>query len=689
MTASAEEVRGTRWVTETLASRALGVLDLGLAGWMVAAPATSGAGSLRLAVLGLVVLWAATGLVLAVQQRGDPTPGIVVSGAAALAAVGLRSDVVQPFALALVPWAAMSIVLAMPSGALRRKGRRVFVILGGVAGLAVGAALFGHRQHLPAWPFVAMALVALAVSIVGFAARYGRTDPPEQRRMKWLAWGAVVAAGLAVTAFGVHVLVGWPSHPGVVAIAATALLPVSIVLGTNRRAASAIDPLLARTITAGGLTAIVVAVYLAVVLGLGRVPRHDERTLLALSMVAAVIAVLVYLPARGRLKAFATRIVYGNRRAPEDIIRNFGSRLSRSIPLDELLLQLVENLRTSLALSAAEVWMESGGRLERTVSDPDRPVTAVALAGPEEATVARAGVSGPAWAKIWLPGILAERPDAAMRVAPVTHSGELLGLLVIERDQQAEAFTAEDERLLGDLARQVGLTLHNVRLDSALQASLDQVRRQAEALQASRGRIVAAADAERRRIERDIHDGAQQQLVALAIRLRLARQFIERDPAKASAMLAELGQTVEETLLELRDLAHGIYPPLLMDKGLPEALASAARRSILPAELVRTDVGRYLPEIEAAVYFCCLEALQNAAKHAGTGARLAIRLWEDQGGLLFEVADDGVGFDARHRSAGVGFTNMNDRLGAIGGSLRVESAPGRGTKIQGAVPLVS
>jgi len=211
-------------------------------------------------------------------------------------------------------------------------------------------------------------------------------------------------------------------------------------------------------------------------------------------MVAAVVAVLVYLPARGRLKAFATRIVYGHRRDPEDVVRNFGSRLSRSIPLDELLLQLVENLHTSLALSAAEVWMESGGRLERTVSDPDRPVTAVALAGPEEATVARAGVSGPAWAKIWLPGILAERPDAAMRVAPVTHSGELLGLLVIERDQQAEAFTAEDERLLGDLARQVGLTLHNVRLDSALQASLDQVRRQAEALQASRGRIVAAAD---------------------------------------------------------------------------------------------------------------------------------------------------------------------------------------------------
>ncbi len=507
--------------------------------------------------------------------------------------------------------------------------------------------------------------------------------------MKWVAWGALVAAAVAIAGFGLHVLVAWPRHAAEVATAATALLPVSVVLGTDRRAVKAIDPLLARTITAAGLSAIVVAVYLAVVLGLGRVPRHDERTLLALSMLAAVVAVLLYLPARGRLKAFAARIVYGHSRAPEDVVRNFGNRLSRSIPLDELLLQLVENLRATLALSAAEIWMESGGSLERTVSDPDRPVAAVSLAGPEEATVARAGVSGPAWAKIWLPGILGDRPEAAMRVAPVTHSGELLGLLVIERDPQAEAFTAEDERLLGDLARQVGLTLHNVRLDSALQVSLDEVRRQAEALQASRGRIVAAADAERRRIERDIHDGSQQQLVALAVRLRLARQFVERDPAKAGAMLAELGQTVEETLQGLRDLAHGIYPPLLMDKGLPEALASTARRSILPAEVVRTDVGRYSPEVEAAVYFCCLEALQNTAKHAGSSARVIIRLWEEQGGLLFEVADDGAGFDARLKGAGVGFTNMNDRLGAIGGSLRVESAPGRGTKIQGAVPLAS
>jgi signal transduction histidine kinase len=222
---------------------------------------------------------------------------------------------------------------------------------------------------------------------------------------------------------------------------------------------------------------------------------------------------------------------------------------------------------------------------------------------------------------------------------------------------------------------------------TALQASLDEVRRQAEALQASRARIVAAADAERRRIERNLHDGAQQHLVALAVKVRLARQLGERDPAKANTLLEELGGDLEDALQELRDLAHGIYPPLLADKGLAEALASAARRAVIPTEVSAVDIGRYAAEVEAAIYFCCLEALQNAAKHAGEGARASVRLWEEAGGLLFEVADDGVGFDVRRTGVSGGFTNMNDRVGAIGGTLRVESAPGRGTKVAGAIPL--
>jgi len=226
-----------------------------------------------------------------------------------------------------------------------------------------------------------------------------------------------------------------------------------------------------------------------------------------------------------------------------------------------------------------------------------------------------------------------------------------------------------------------------VQLDSALQASLDEVRRQASALQASRGRIVAAADAERRRIERNLHDGAQQHLVALAVKVRLARQLADMDGDQSKKILEELGGDVQDALQELRDLAHGIYPPLLADRGLGEALAAAAGRSPVPTTVTTEGIARYSPEIEAAIYFCCLEALQNAGKYAGEGATATVRVWTEAGALLFDVIDTGAGFDASNRKMGAGFTNMSDRLGAIGGTLRVESAPGRGTKVGGTIPL--
>jgi signal transduction histidine kinase len=231
------------------------------------------------------------------------------------------------------------------------------------------------------------------------------------------------------------------------------------------------------------------------------------------------------------------------------------------------------------------------------------------------------------------------------------------------------------------------LAVHNVQLDSALQASLEEVRHKAEDLQRSRARIVTAADAERRRIERNLHDGAQQHLAALAVQLRLASTLADHDIDKAKALLGELHQQLQETSQELRSLAHGIYPPLLMDQGLTVALSAAAKRSTLPTKVETGSLGRYPTEVEATVYFCCLEALQNAGKHAGEEATVTIRVNEDAGGLAFEVIDDGAGFDPQRRGLGAGFLNMSDRLGAIGGSLHVESAPGLGTRVAGALPL--
>jgi signal transduction histidine kinase len=197
---------------------------------------------------------------------------------------------------------------------------------------------------------------------------------------------------------------------------------------------------------------------------------------------------------------------------------------------------------------------------------------------------------------------------------------------------------------------------------------------------------VASGDAERRRVERDLHDGAQQHLVALAVNLRLARDAVEDDPEAAKEMLGELTQAVQETIQELRELAHGIYPPLLVDSGLKEALRAVCGRSPLEVELEADGIGRYPSDVEAAVYFCCLEALQNASKHAPE-SHVTVRIFEDQGGLIFEVTDDGPGFDVERARGGHGFTNMSDRLGAIGGSVRWQSAPGQGTTITGSVPL--
>jgi len=366
---------------------------------------------------------------------------------------------------------------------------------------------------------------------------------------------------------------------------------------------------------------------------------------------------------------------------------SFASRLDRTIPLNEVLRDMTESLRRNLGLDAAEVWTASAGVLERTVSDPERGPARFPLTPSDESIVAHAPVSGIAWAKVWLPAVLAGRNGATVRIAPVSHTGHLLGLIVAERRAGAPALPGEADGTLKELAREVGVAINNARLDSALEATLEDLRQHAEALEASRARIVAAADAERRRIERDIHDGVQQYLVAISVKARLARQMSERDPARASRLLEELGQEISKALDELRTLAHGIYPPLLASEGLGAAMVAASRRAVIPTQVHADGIGRYPPELEAAVYFCCLEALQNAGKYAGEGATATVRIQQENDKLVFEVQDSGAGFDVTSQGRGAGMTNMMDRVGAVGGSLRVESSPGGGTTVGASIPL--
>ena len=213
--------------------------------------------------------------------------------------------------------------------------------------------------------------------------------------------------------------------------------------------------------------------------------------------------------------------------------------------------------------------------------------------------------------------------------------------------------------------------------------SLDELRLEVEELRASRARLVAAADGERRAIERDLHDGVQQHLVALSVNLQLARELAESDPAAVQGFLEKIGQDVREALESVRALAYSIYPPLLLDRGLTEALRGAAAGAAIATRIEAETEDRYPPDIEAAVYFCCLEALEGAAERGGPKRRANVRVWSEREELLFEVVVDGSA--AGDNEPGV-LTNMNDRLGAVGGRLSVSAEPGL-TRVLGTIPL--
>ena len=238
----------------------------------------------------------------------------------------------------------------------------------------------------------------------------------------------------------------------------------------------------------------------------------------------------------------------------------------------------------------------------------------------------------------------------------------------------------KDDELLSAVGSLVLAALKHERLTSRLAASLAQ-------LEESRKRISTAADAERSRIERDLHDGAQQRLIVLRIKLGLAEDLARTSPAEAAGALSDLGEEIDLAIDELRALAHGVYPSLLTDRGVADALRGAVLESPLPIHFEARGLGRQPPEVEAAVYFACLEAVQNAFKHARGASGVWISLRQNHA-LRFEVRDDGPGFAPAGGQANGGLRNMRDRVEAAGGRLVIDSSPGRGTCVSGWVPVV-
>ena len=330
--------------------------------------------------------------------------------------------------------------------------------------------------------------------------------------------------------------------------------------------------------------------------------------------------------------------------------------MAGAVAAEDLLPRMARILAEGTGARTAVVWLKVGRQLKPEAAWPadNLPTAAVPVTGED------------------LPVL-----DATLALA-VRHRDELLGTLSLTKPP-GERLTPAEEKLARDLAGGAGLVLRNVRLTEELLARLEEIR-------ASRQRIVAAQDQERRRLERNIHDGAQQQLVALAVKLHLSKQFLATDPERANLMLEDVEREATSALEDLRDLARGIYPPLLADRGLAAALESQARKSLVPVVVESDGIGRYDRSIEAAVYFCVLEALQNVAKYA-QASKAVVRLGEMAGELRFEVVDDGRGFDPAQASNGTGLQGMADRLSALGGNVEVYSEPGRGTTVLGRLPI--
>jgi signal transduction histidine kinase len=666
----------------------------------------------------MVALAAGWGMVAGTAAGATGRTRLAVPCAALGAVHGLAVARPATAPLAFAGWTAVG--LGLPDGRLRGTARRV--VAGAAVAAGAAAMLWPGRHGNQPWAGVAAAAVALLVA-AGLVSRHARAGERDRGLLDWTAAGMVLAATTACAAAVSAALLRWPAHPQPVALWAALAVPLGVAVGLPGRTAPAGRRALQEALVTAGLVALVAAVYLTALLALGRAPTEADRDLLARSLLAGLVVAVGALPARARLVELCGRALRAGAPSPAAVLATFATRMTRALPMDEVLLQLTESLRATMGPAGAEIWVGQDGTLSRSVSVPERPPARLTL-GERAWTAARGTrVVGNSWLAMWAPRLLAEAragpdtPTEIMRVAPATHLGAVLGLLVVRRPAGGRPFSEEDDRVLTELARQVGLALHNVNLDSALQVSLRELRASNAELVASRARVVAAGDASRRRIERDLHDGAQQHLVAVAAKLGLVRQFLTGAPERAATLLDDARAEVRVTAEGLRTLAHGIYPPVLRDRGLAEALRMVAADSTLPCRIEVAQDVRYPEPVETAVYFCCLEAVHNAGKHAGPTAQVRVRITSGDGELRFAVCDDGAGFrpggpagsaeqgaglagrEARPGGqgtglagqgaglAGQGLVNMADRLGAIGGRLDIDTAPGRGTTVRGYLPI--
>ena len=635
--------------------------------------------------------FAAIGVILALKRPDNPIGWLFLIGAVfggltemgdgyaiwAVAGRGSTAPIARLAAMSeewmWILWlSTLTVVLAVfPNGhpVSKRWGRTLGV---GLAGTSVAAIAYALTDHPTTFKDVVNPLAVSGAAAVGNAAigfllvllvtgfanlviRFRRSTGDERQQLKWLRTStAMMVAAFAF--FSVGVLFGGANATDKLAaniteglmIAGVFTISISIAIAILKYRLYDIDVVIKKTVIFATVVVAVTAFYLVVAIALPTAVVGFGSGVQLWAVLIGVAVGISIIPIRNRARRFADRLVYGKRATPYEVLEEFSGRMSEAYATEDVLPRMARILGEAVGAVHAQVWLHIGDELRpsgRWPADPSMPAPVRLIDG----------------------GVPVLAGDMAV---PVLHQGELLGALEIAMPVN-DPMNPERERLVNGLASQAGLVLRNARL--------------IEELRASRQRLVAAQDEERRKLERNIHDGAQQQLVALAVKLRLAEQLAERDGAKTKELLAQLQTQATDALEDLRDLARGIYPPLLADKGLPAALESQARKGVVPVMIEPDGVGRYPQQIESAVYFSVLEALQNVAKYAGA-TRATVLLAQDGDRLTFEVSDDGRGFDPSLTGYGTGLQGMADRLAALDGSLDVLSTPGEGTRVVGSVP---
>jgi signal transduction histidine kinase len=476
--------------------------------------------------------------------------------------------------------------------------------------------------------------------------RYRRSRGLERQQMKWFVAAVVVQgllwAGSLPPALLIYQLPPYqvPFFEVVIPFALLAM-PLAIGVAILRQRLYDIDLVISRGLAYAALAAFITGAYLVVVVAVGLLVGTGGRPNLLPSILATAMVALLFQPVRARVQAVANRLVYGTPANPYEALARLTGSIGTST-VDDALLKIAQTI-------------SAGTKAERT---------RVSLLLP----------GGNARAVEWPP----EGSRSFDHAFSVRHHGELIGQIDVAGSADAGSAAA--------LADQAGLALHNMRLSAELADHLEQIEAQARELAASRARLVSAQEAERRRLERDLHDGVQQELVALMAKLRLARNQLARDPQLAAETLADLQGGIQRALIDLREVAHGIHPAVLSSQGLVGAVETMAGRMPIGVR-VQADAqsrnSRYAPEIEGAAYFVVAEGLANVMKHSGAD-QATVSIAAENSHLTLEVSDEGHGFAAGEVGES-GLGGLRDRVEALGGVLDVDARPD-GTRLRASLP---